>query len=409
MALPRCSGSVPLGCEGAASLRLQRARHRGASHPLFGPPATYATGLNNHGEVVGYFTYLGEDATPFYWSIETGMLPLPSPPAGYGRVQPQDINDHGVVVGWLSATQGALGYRGFVLEGGQYTILNPLPGGAWAAAYAINNAGQVVGWRSLGDSQPGGPDGDTVNPLNAFVWQGGEFTDLGVMLGPNSSGTGITKAGHVVGWTGSCSWCTNARGFLVCMSGAVFMEPIPSGFQSAALAVNDADVAVGFGGVAARTPTGDTLRPLIWSHGNIAELGLPAWANLGTAEGINCDGLVVGRVGFFDGNGVINRGVAWNGDEIIDLNSMVRTPDGSLVTFAGDINDAKAILAHASTPLFLAPLELSVADLNDDCVVSILDLLLLMDAWGSDNMVADLDGDGLVGLSDLGAFLANWK
>ena len=50
-----------------------------------------------------------------------------------------------------------------------------------------------------------------------------------------------------------------------------------------------------------------------------------------------------------------------------------------------------------------------LADLDGDGVVGATDLAALLANWGSANANADLDGDGLVGASDLAALLAAWS
>ena len=48
-------------------------------------------------------------------------------------------------------------------------------------------------------------------------------------------------------------------------------------------------------------------------------------------------------------------------------------------------------------------------DIHENGIVGMIDLLLLLDAWGPcEGCPADVDGDGTVGLSDLLALLANW-
>ena len=50
-----------------------------------------------------------------------------------------------------------------------------------------------------------------------------------------------------------------------------------------------------------------------------------------------------------------------------------------------------------------------IGDINGDGSVSVLDLILLIDAWGStDSPACDLDGDGFVGVLDIVALVSEW-
>ena len=55
----------------------------------------------------------------------------------------------------------------------------------------------------------------------------------------------------------------------------------------------------------------------------------------------------------------------------------------------------------------IAPVE---GDLNEDGIVGVVDLLVLLAAWGAcPGCPADLDCDGFVGVVDLLTLLANWS
>jgi hypothetical protein len=43
-----------------------------------------------------------------------------------------------------------------------------------------------------------------------------------------------------------------------------------------------------------------------------------------------------------------------------------------------------------------------------DNVVDVSDLLIIIDAWGSDDQSADIDGDGSVTIEDLLVVVGNW-
>ena len=77
---------------------------------------------------------------------------------------------------------------------------------------------------------------------------------------------------------------------------------------------------------------------------------------------------------------------------------------GSLVEAAVDDFTVSEVLCDRSIP----------GDLDGDGTVGILDLLILLSAWGPcpdppDLCPADLDGDGSVGIFDLLMLIANWS
>jgi hypothetical protein len=49
------------------------------------------------------------------------------------------------------------------------------------------------------------------------------------------------------------------------------------------------------------------------------------------------------------------------------------------------------------------------ADINQDGVVGVADLLLVIDQWGSTDAPADVDGDGIVGVNDVLLVVAAWS
>jgi hypothetical protein len=48
------------------------------------------------------------------------------------------------------------------------------------------------------------------------------------------------------------------------------------------------------------------------------------------------------------------------------------------------------------------------ADLNQDAVVDVSDLLLVIEAWGGSGGAADINGDGVVNIGDLLEIVGNW-
>jgi probable HAF family extracellular repeat protein len=100
---------------------------------------TLATGINNVGQIVGYYG----DSTGGHGFLYSGAVytiidyPLAGGTNAYG------INDAGQIVGYYS--DGSTGQtHGFLDSAGTYTLIDP-PGSEWTEVYGINNAGQIVG------------------------------------------------------------------------------------------------------------------------------------------------------------------------------------------------------------------------------------------------------------------------
>lgn len=176
----------------------------GQPHSLKGAVYGTASGINNHGVVVGSSYYqqnggsggillatqwLAGDATP----IDAGS-------AGTWSVA-YAVNDAGGAVG--ESTQGTTGWyvspsQATLWQNGQKTVLGSL-GGDYSLGYAINASGVVVGWSQLTPAT----DNSSYNyaaPVHAFVWTGGTMTDLGVLPGGVSSDAqAINDIGLIVG------------------------------------------------------------------------------------------------------------------------------------------------------------------------------------------------------------------
>jgi probable HAF family extracellular repeat protein len=103
----------------------------------------------------------------------------------------------------------------FLYSGGQLSDLGTLNGGKNSQGKAINLSGQVAGWS------------DTSNGYDAVLWNAKKATDLGVLApiaGQDSVAAGINDSGQVVG-----TWGTNnpEHAFLY-SGGAVTTLPAPT-------------------------------------------------------------------------------------------------------------------------------------------------------------------------------------
>jgi hypothetical protein len=201
---------------------------------ITGPPATSATAISPNGRyVAGYHAHCAtSDEEAFVYDRQTREFRTLPRPAGVYSSRANDVSDAGVAVGGYWKTDA--GRRGFIYDFPSATYvaeLQPLPGGAWCVINAINSNGVVCGFRSIGSK------GDPVNPFTAFIWDGANYTDIGVLNGPNSSALDISEDCVVVGWTGGNIGTVGTRAFIWRQSNATVLPPVPGGLTSTAEAV----------------------------------------------------------------------------------------------------------------------------------------------------------------------------
>ena len=373
--------------------------------PLEEPPVTIATGLNEHGHVVGYYQQCANPARheAFVWTPETGLVTLPRP-AGVLSARAIDINDAGQIGGTMSTTQ--FGFVAYLYENGTFTELPPVPGGAWSMTFAINNAGQIVGYRSIGAG---------VNPFNAFIWSASDgFIDLGLMDDVQTSATDINDQSEVVGWRGLPAATDEA--FLWESGEVTFLGPIPGGFTSVAGGVNNSGQIIVTGLL---EENGETLiRSFLWSGGLFTDIGVLPGFDRCTAVDINDSGQVIGVC---DNSNNPNNDVPfiWQNGIMTELSMLIADGGGlQLLRSVNSINNAGRITGRGIGPdgfgvaALLTPVNSSPADVNNDCAVNVVDLIELLLCFGEPASppchLADVNDDGVVNVLDLIILLLNF-
>jgi probable HAF family extracellular repeat protein len=183
-----------------------------------GSRETIANGINNAGQVVGWYIDANSRAHGFLYRDGT-YITLDPPGSVYSLAY--GINDLGQIVGSYQRTSLA-DPQGFLLSGGAYTTIVP-PGATNTRSFAaaINNAGQIVGNYGpipevqgflLSDGtytqlhQPGSTFTavEAINnlgqilgasSLGAFLLSGGTYAPLNLLGGPS----GINDLGQIIG------------------------------------------------------------------------------------------------------------------------------------------------------------------------------------------------------------------
>ncbi|MBO0684928.1 MAG: hypothetical protein J2P45_17395, partial [Candidatus Dormibacteraeota bacterium] len=157
-----------------------------------GSSLTFAIGLNNREQVVGYYDDAA-GATHGFLRDQRGRITTIDVP---GALNSENfaINDQGQIVGTYSVqpsppgSPGTFGPQiGFLRDArGKFTTLR-FPGSIYTEAHDINNLGQVVGeW------------GDTAGGIHGFRWDKGRFTSIDVPGSALATATGINDRGQIV-------------------------------------------------------------------------------------------------------------------------------------------------------------------------------------------------------------------
>jgi probable HAF family extracellular repeat protein len=170
---------------------------------------TFATGINDSGDVVGFYTTdQGIDVTGVRASV-AGFL---YSGGSFTKIQdfaelqtrPQAINTSGEIVGWVVDDNDFRQIHGFWYDG-NFHLFN-VAGATSTRAMGVNDAGQIVGF-----------DTDSQGVNHGFLDVNGTFTTLddpnaGTAKGQGTFAQDINDAGQIVGYYVDSSG--NAHGFL---------------------------------------------------------------------------------------------------------------------------------------------------------------------------------------------------
>ena len=362
-------------------------------------PTTVGMGISPNGQYVcGYYQCIINTAAFVYDTQTRQFITIPVPVSAFTKAF--DVNDAGVVVGTAGIASGNYGFI-YNLHTGQVTHqLSGAINNVGASIAAINALGMVCGTRTI----TGAPDFKT----SAFIWtpQDG-FTDLGLINGQSTSASDINDGNAVAGTmivsNTQHPFLWKAREFIDAGSLAGIGSTVP-------LSVNNSSQIVGYGGVPMDgAPPWGVNRPFVWSGGSFTQLSiLPAHLH-GFAQDSNNAGLIVGHSRPQTGP---DHAVLWWNGQLRELNELIDN-ESSFAVAAYEILEDGRILAsgyngNTISALILAPSNPPFGDINSDCRVNVNDLLRVINDWGQVTSPADLDRDGLVGLSDLVIVVTHW-
>ena len=254
---------------------------------------TFAQGINDKGQIVGYYFDNSGGAHGFRYSGGS-YTPIDFQP-GTNQTFPEGINDKGQIVGWYNDRSSD---HGFLYSGGTYTTLDDPSATVSTVARDINDKGQVVGYY-----QNGLPGGGLAN--HGFFYDGGTYTTLDdplAFIPAGGSGTadgtvalGINDKRQIVGYyyDGGGS----AHGFLYNKGSYVTLDD-PLGVDGTfATGINDKGQTVGYYFDNLHIQHG-----FLYSDGAYTTLDDPLGAEGTYATGINGKGQIVGY--YIDSTGV---------------------------------------------------------------------------------------------------------
>ena len=339
------------------------------------------------------------------------------------------VDSNGDVVGLASSTN--VWKHAFYLASGSTTaaVLPTLnPGDGFVLAYGLNNSGQVVGvdgpsaasdttGQAVLWTQTSGTWGVTSLPsldAGAYSWAYAINNTLtngyGTVAGFSDVADGHQDA-TVWSYNGS-SWIPTDR-----IANHNDWDPItnPNGCagKSAALAINSAGDAVGWGQLLPLAPTPHAVE---FKHdGTLVDLGGTGFGgSLDQANGINDSGVVVGSIN--------NRAFIWDSvNSTRDMNTVFSSiiPAGWTLISATGIDNAGDIVGFASTPSvsqgvgFLISVARLAGDANLDGKVDINDLTVVLTSYnrttGMTWSTGDFNSDGKVDINDLTIVLTHYN
>jgi probable HAF family extracellular repeat protein len=228
----------------------------------------------------------------------TALEPFPGGFSSYAT----GVNNQGQVVGWAengvhdptcNTSFQILQFRAVIWQpNGTMQELPPLSGDSTSAAVAINDVGQVVG--ISGDC---GIAVGSVSARHAVLWQNGVPTDLGNIGGDSwNTPTAINNQGTIVGFANTAPGVARSyEAFIWTKAGGMkSLGKFSDALRSAAFGVNEKGQVVGL----ARGGGPFGIRPVLWENNlmiDLNSLALPGSPYLLLAGDINQSGVIIGE------------------------------------------------------------------------------------------------------------------
>jgi len=158
--------------------------------PIAYPSAviTYAMGLNDSGQVVGFYEAGGptNNFVPAGFLYSNGIYTTINDPLGTTATIADAINNQGQIVGIYADSNNTP--HGFLLSGGVYTTIDDPLGVNGTIVKGINDSGEIVGGYL-----------DSNDDLHGFLYANGTYTTFDYPGAAQTMLSGITDSGEILG------------------------------------------------------------------------------------------------------------------------------------------------------------------------------------------------------------------
>jgi probable HAF family extracellular repeat protein len=374
--------------------------------------ASYAYGVNNSGQVVGYSTITTGVYHAFVYS--GGTLTDISASWSTPNARAYAINDSGTVVGYIATSP----LHGFIYNAGTMTDVSTLPGevnGATSRAFAVTSTGIIAGG--------GGANGQ------GWVYDGTTSYAVGKLSSSANNGTifGVNNSQWAVGASMQGGIDPTTYPIYSYYNGTSWVASMVMASGGQATFINSSKTIVGstypgavYGG------TGTNAWVATYSGGGYTATYLPtlggtyghaafAISDTGVAVGTSQDVSAVNRAFVAKYSGTYSGGTYSGGTwTTTDLNTLIAAGTGWTLTRATAISTNGAYICGYGTiagqthGFLLAPL---LGDANLDGTVNINDLSKVLTNYDQTGMGwadGDFNADGKVNIDDLSKVLTNY-
>jgi hypothetical protein len=248
-----------------------------------GAEVTVVNRINNIGELVGDFRFLGEGTTfPRHGFLFTAGAFTPIDFPGATSTSASDLDNAAAIVGW--AAPGPSGYLFDRTTG----VFNTLPAPI-TQVLGTNDAGDMVGVAEPIDGAV----------RTAFVRTGAGLVRFNVPGAAYTAAADINDRGVVVGWSHLSSPSDPRRGFIRRPDGSLLMLDVPGAVQTSPIGINNKEQIVGWYANAVGT------HGFVHDGGYVQTVDAPAAAHT-SVFGINDDGDLAGEFRIaFDTHGFV--------------------------------------------------------------------------------------------------------
>jgi len=281
--------------------------------------ASYPAGINDTGDVVGYYYTDAWLKRAFVYSSDT-MTDLGT--LGGAEAWARDINNNDQVVGQALTVDG--NWHAFIWDSANGMRDLGTLGGSTSVAYAINDVGQIAGYSYTSAS------------IQAFIYDSGVMTNIGSEDYLQSGAFDINDAGQAAGTLAISG--SNPSAFLYDGTGTVDLGS-PLLDASRAWSINNDGLIAGY------SWGGGQYHSFLYADGAVVDLGELTGFPEVYAWSIGDTGQIVGSVTSTDGT--VSHAFVYTGGQLRDLNDLLASGHGwDYLTVAFAVNGSGQITGY---------------------------------------------------------------